>query len=69
MWSEEQHIYRCGMAIQPSHYLRYLPVFLETVFIKLIRRWIAADSACDSSAQLTLAGEEDPVQPKENKLH
>ena len=50
-WHAELKQYRCGMLLHASHYLAYLPRFLETRFQQWIQRWIAADTACDSPTE------------------
>jgi hypothetical protein len=50
LWDAAQQLYRCGMVLQPQSFVRFFPVFLSSIFSKLIRRWIAADTTCDSSA-------------------
>jgi len=53
LWDAAQQMYRCGMVLQPQSFVRVFPIFLSSVFKKLIRRWIAADTVCDSSADAT----------------
>ncbi|MFZ6690906.1 hypothetical protein [Undibacterium sp. SXout20W] len=48
VWEGEQHHYRCGMLIQPANYLWWLPEPWQRWFARRVRRWIAADVACDS---------------------
>jgi len=50
VWDESQKMYRCGMLIQPSTYLAWLPLRWQSWFARCVRRWIAAGVACDSSA-------------------
>jgi len=52
VWDEAQQIYRCGMLIQPSSYLVWLPQRWQTWFGRRVRRWIAADVACDSYSSI-----------------
>jgi hypothetical protein len=52
MWIEAGHHYRCGMLLQPSSYLRILPVSWQAGFSRLVARWIAAGTACDSDAEV-----------------
>jgi hypothetical protein len=48
------------MLLQPMHYLPFIPQFLEPhaarylggIVIPMVRRWIAADTNCDSTAEL-----------------
>ncbi|WP_295753635.1 hypothetical protein [Undibacterium sp.] len=52
VWSAAKRQYRCGMLLEPSNYLRFLPRFAQKPFRFLVARWIAADTACDSDAQV-----------------
>ena len=52
VWLAPEQQYRCGMLLQPSHYLRYLPRSWQPWFRRVVGRWIAADTACDSSAEI-----------------
>ena len=49
-WQEDLQLYRCGMLLRPTFYVRYLPQFLHAFMQKVIKRWIAAGTACDSDA-------------------
>ena len=49
-WNEEATRYQCGMLMQPTHYLRWLPLRWETSFSQLVSRWIASGIGCDSDA-------------------
>lgn len=51
-WSDEAQRYWCGMVVQPSHYLRWLPMRLDAWFSKRVLRWIAANQACDFNAEM-----------------
>jgi hypothetical protein len=59
-WHAASLQYRCGMLLQPMHYLPFIPQFLEPhaarylggIVIPMVRRWIAADTNCDSTAEL-----------------
>ena len=56
-WHEAGQHYRCGMVLQPALYvrtLRALPLPLHAWLGRRVRRWIAAGSACDSSAHVEL---------------
>jgi hypothetical protein len=53
-WNEDAMQYRCGMLQRPEHYARYLPTFLHHKMRLWIRRWIAADTACDSDADVII---------------
>jgi hypothetical protein len=46
-------MYRCGLMLHPSKYLPYLPTSWQPWFGRLIGRWIAAQTACDSAAEVT----------------
>lgn len=48
LWDEQQQCYRCGMVQQPQTYMRRLPAAMAAPFGKLVRRWIAANTVCDS---------------------
>lgn len=50
-WQAEAMQYRCGMLLRPAHYLFLLPQRLAPWFTGRIRRWIAADVACDSEVE------------------
>jgi hypothetical protein len=52
IWVEADQQYRCGMLLQPSTYLRILPVSWQAWFSRLVARWIAAGTACDSDAEV-----------------
>lgn len=47
-WHAKQQRYLCGMLRQPSDYLPWLPAFANALLRRLIARWIAANSQCDS---------------------
>lgn len=51
VWLAETQQYRCGLLLEPARYLRILPRFFQRSFRFLVRRWIAAGTACDSDAQ------------------
>lgn len=51
VWVRAERQYRCGMLLQPSDYLRYLPRRWQPWFRRLIARWIAAGTVCDSDAE------------------
>jgi len=51
-WNADQNRYFCGMVISPAHYLRWLPASLNPIASRIFKRWIAADQACDSDAEL-----------------
>lgn len=52
IWVEVSQQYRCGMMQQPSTYLRVLPASWQTGFSRLVARWIAAGTACDSDVEV-----------------
>ncbi|CAN5818888.1 hypothetical protein BH11PSE12_BH11PSE12_05520 [soil metagenome] len=54
LWTEATQQYRCGLMMQGANYLPYLPSRWQGQFNRLIARWIAADTACDSSAQFVI---------------
>lgn len=54
VWVEANLHYRCGMLMQPANYLPYLPYLpnaLHVLLGRLIGRWIAVGTACDSDAE------------------
>jgi hypothetical protein len=51
-WHAQESHYRCGMLMRPAHYVFLLPALLEAKFSRLIRRWIAAGTACDSAVDI-----------------
>lgn len=51
VWVKAEQHYRCGMLLQPADYLRFLPRAWQAWFRRLIARWIAAGTACDSDAE------------------
>lgn len=51
VWVKGGQYYRCGMLLQPANYLRFLPLSWQPWFRRLIKRWIAAATVCDSDAQ------------------
>lgn len=53
-WHTEASHYRCGMLLRPAHYLFLLPQVFSPWFSRRIRRWIAADVACDSEVESQL---------------
>lgn len=48
-WDAGARIYRCGMLLRPAQYLPLLPRIAHSVARRLMRRWIAADTACDAA--------------------
>jgi len=52
VWLADKQQYRCGLLLEPSNYLVILPRFAQRPFRFLVARWIAADTACDSDAQI-----------------
>lgn len=48
-WQAEEARYRCGLLMQPRHYLGGLPL-PESLLKRLFARWIAAGNGCDCSA-------------------
>ncbi|WMW79725.1 hypothetical protein RF679_13825 [Undibacterium cyanobacteriorum] len=51
-WHSDGAHYRCGMLLHAKQYLKLLPQAFEPRFQGWIRRWIAAGTACDSSAEI-----------------
>ncbi|CAA7622488.1 conserved hypothetical protein [Candidatus Terasakiella magnetica] len=51
-WEEAAGRYWCGLAVDPSRYLRWLPSGFAVLVGRLVRRWIAAGIGCDSRAPL-----------------
>lgn len=49
VWSENR--YYCGLVINPSAYLKWLPKRMQSVAIRLFKRWIAANQQCDSEVE------------------
>jgi len=47
-WDEAVSLYRCGMLRRPEYYVRTLPHFFRHIMRRLVKRWIAADTACDT---------------------
>jgi hypothetical protein len=52
VWSKENQRYFCGMVLQPSNYIAWLPTRLDNMFSKMVKRWIAANSHCDADVSL-----------------
>ncbi len=52
IWVDAEQHYRCGMLLQPSSYLFILPASWQTGFSRLVARWIAAGTVCDSDAEV-----------------
>lgn len=59
MWDQSQQRYFCGLLQQPRTYLRYLPTMLERPFQRYTASRIAADTACDSVAEVGTANQPD----------
>ena len=53
-WHADLRQYRCGMLLNPEHYLPYLPLFASNWFRLRIRRWIAVETFCDSYVESSL---------------
>jgi len=49
VWSEAESRYRCGALVEPERYAGVLSPLL----VSLARRWIAAGTGCDSTAEVT----------------
>jgi hypothetical protein len=52
-WQAAESRYRCGMVAAPAHYLRWLPVALNPLAGRLMRRWVAVGIGCDFDAELS----------------
>jgi hypothetical protein len=52
LWNEANRHYRCGMLVQASTYLPILPLSWQPAFSRLVVRWIAANTVCDSHADV-----------------
>lgn len=50
-WSEGEQRYRCGLIVEPQHYLPPGLRYLSKVLSKFAYRYISAGSGCDSSLQ------------------
>lgn len=57
-WQADEARYRCGLLLQPTHYLGGLPL-PEGLLKKLFARWIAAGRGCDCSADVAIATDTD----------
>lgn len=51
-WAPDASRYWCGMVKRPSYHLSWLPQSLDAWFSKRVLRWIAANQACDFSAEI-----------------
>lgn len=54
-WQGDLAQYRCGMLLNPQRYVQFLPQLFAPIFRRLIKRWIAADTSCDSSASIEMS--------------
>ncbi len=52
LWSDQKQRYFCGLVLQPANYLRYLPNWLAPRFSAYAASRIAANTSCDSPAEL-----------------
>jgi len=52
IWQDENHLYRCGMLIAPSRYLRWLPSLFQRPFASLVRHYLALNIGCDSTIEV-----------------
>lgn len=57
-WNADEARYRCGLLMQPRHYLGGLPL-PESLLQRLFARWIAVGHGCDCSADAGNAMESD----------
>lgn len=48
VWRDDH--FRCGLVERPGVHIRWLPAAWEPLARRLLRRWIAAGSGCDSDA-------------------
>jgi hypothetical protein len=51
-WSDAERRYHCGLLLQPTHYLSWLPRFFAPLASRLFTRWIAAGQGCDCNAEV-----------------
>jgi hypothetical protein len=54
LWLGPERQYRCGLLLMPSTYLPLLPRAWQPWFRRVLRRWIAAGTACDSDSDVTV---------------
>jgi hypothetical protein len=52
VWDQSSSRYWCGMVSAPDRYLTWLPKSWAKSASPLFARWISADMACDSNAEL-----------------
>jgi hypothetical protein len=52
-WHDGESHYRCGMAVQPSKFLRWLPARLDALSRRTFMRWIAVGQGCDFDAEMS----------------
>ena len=52
IWHDVENRYLCGMVMQPSNYLVWLPIFADKFASKLFKRWIVADTNCDADVSI-----------------
>lgn len=52
VWHEDTKHYRCGMVSEPSHFVKWLPKRMDKIASKVFKRWIAADTVCDSNVEM-----------------
>ena len=50
-WDEAERRYRCGMAVAPASFLRWLPPGWNAFCGRRFSRWIAAGQGCDSDIE------------------
>lgn len=51
-WDAQAKRYLCGMVMQPSHYLSWLPSRFNLIATRVFKRWIAADQHCDADVTI-----------------
>ena len=52
LWIASEARYRCGMLLEPRHFLGFLPPASEKLASRWLSRWIAAGQGCDCSAEV-----------------
>jgi hypothetical protein len=51
-WDEVGHRYVCGMVRQPSHYVRWLPAWMDVWAGRYFARKIASGHGCDAAIEI-----------------
>ena len=52
LWNDESKHYRCGMVVEPSRFVKWLPTRMDKITSKVFKRWIAAGTLCDSEVEV-----------------